>query len=276
MQTKILLGCPVSSPRSWILPTYLKYIKNLQFDKKQIILYFLANNITGDELTILKKFRNENKELYMDIIIDKMSLPKTVENTRDMQTRQTYIYQFLEKLRNKMMDKTIELGCSHFCSIDSDILVKEDLLNRLLTHNKHIVASLLYNGYLFKPPYESKDYDSFSNAFRFPNILKEYESRQYRHIVNNRIKYPEKNPIGTLMEVDYTGACVLMTKEVCERTRYGNLIILNSNNPIVTFQGEDEGWSWSARQAGFKLYCDISLYSQHVMSSELLERFKDF
>jgi hypothetical protein len=276
MEHKILLGCPISSPRDWILPTYLEHIKNIQFDKKQIILYFLANNIVGNELSILKKFRNENKYSYLDIIIENINSPKIFENTRDITYRQKYIYEWLAFLRNKLQDKTVELNCSHFFSVDSDILVKPDILNRLLLHRENVVSSLIFNGYLHIPQDAPKDYDTIANAYKFPNILKEISPRQYQHIVNCRTKNPYNNPVGTLVEVAYTGACVLMTKEVCKKARYGNLIILDINDPSSFSYGEDEPWSWSARKAGFRLFCDISMYSQHVMHPSLLEKFKDF
>ena len=38
-------------------------------------------------------------------------------------------------------------------------------------------------------------------------------------------------------------------------------------------QGEDEHWSRTAKNAGFNLWCDISLFNYHAMEQSILDYF---
>ncbi|MBU7008573.1 hypothetical protein Ga0451573_003532 [Peptococcaceae bacterium DYL19] len=174
-----------------------------------------------------------------------------------MDIREKYSYYWLAELRNKLLKKCINLNADYLFSSDCDILFKRDILKRLLSHNKHIVSSLLYNGYLVTK--------SIDEAYKYPNILRKVDNSRYEHIVTYRVKYFDKNSVDTLVPCDLTGACILISKEVCSKAKYG-----------WHKQGEDEYFCRSAKQAGYDIWCDVSMFSQHVMSPELLEQFKDF
>ena len=65
-----------------------------------------------------------------------------------------------------------------------------------------------------------------------------------------------KPKIGQVFEVGITGACYLISKKVAlnKTIRYG-----------LHHQGEDLEWCYSAAKAGYKLYCDGSILTNHVM-----------
>lgn len=256
MDKKILVACPVSS-RGWIIPYYLRNLKNLDYDKKLIDIYWIVNNSTDNSLSLLKDFKQQHKNEYNSIEIEVYNSKNKFTDDRTLEIRKKHTFYWLAELRNKMLKKCIELNADYLFSSDCDILFKKDLLKRLLSHNKHVISSLLYNGYLVAK--------SLDEAYKYPNILRKAANNKYEHIVNYKVKYPGENSVGTLISCDLTGACILISKEVCSKAKYDWHI-----------QGEDEYFCQAAKQAGYGLWCDISMYSQHVMSPELLEQFKDF
>lgn len=252
---KVLIACPINS-RGWVLPYYLRNLYNMEYNKKLIDIYWITNNIEDNSLVLLQEFKNKYEQEYNSITIESYNKMK-FKDERIVAVREKYTYSLLSCLRNKTLDKAVELGVDYLFSSDSDILFKRDILKRLMIHSKPVVSSLLYNGYLFTK--------SIDEAYKYPNILREIGHRQYEHIVNFKVKNPDKNPVGTLMPVAFTGASFLISKEVCKVARFS-----------VHKQGEDEGFCFSARQAGFDLWVDVSMYSQHIMSPSLLDQFKDF
>lgn len=250
MDKRILISCPVNS-REWILPYYLKYIYNLKYDKQLIDIYWIANNIQDDSLLLLQEFKNKYKNEYNSIQIEIYNKGK-FKDERTTLTREKYTYNLLVELRNKMLSKCVQLNCDFLFNCDCDVLVSPTLLNDLLIPNKDICASLIYNGYL---------YADFDNAYKYPNILK-YENGQYIHIVNYYVKNPDKAPKDKIIEVGATGACCLISNDVCKNTYYKWHQL-----------GEDLGWSDVCREKGYKMYCLPHCYSQHIMSSELLNKF---
>lgn len=304
---KILISCPVSN-RDWILPYYLNHIYDIEYDKSMIDIYWIVNNCSKKDKTLdmLRDFKKKHKNKYNSITIEiynsKIIFDKNFQDSRVKHIRDEKTYKWLAKLRNKILKKAISLNCDYLLSVDSDILVKPDILNRLLEHDKDIVSSLIYNGYLYKPKKTPKDYDPIKKAYKYPNIMKdigficpicrmenlyqnntfinytqkrqfcmkckkqvETKHKLYTHIVNNRVKKPEKCPKGKLLRVDFTGACILISNEVCKKAKYD----------VNKTYGEDEPFCFSARDVGFELWCDVSVYSQHIMSKDLLEKFKN-
>jgi len=289
MNKKVLISCPISN-RDYILPYYLRHIYNLDYNKKNINIYWIINNSKPNDKSydLLNEFKNKYNNKYNSIIIEIFNSKENFYDTneRSNSNRVKYIYSWLAILRNKILKKCVDLNCDYLFSNDSDILIRPDTLNRLLGHNEHIVSSLIYNGYIHIPKNISNDYNPIKNAYRFPNILKKINSvneltemdkiffinsgidtidRIYTHISNYRIKFPEKNPINKLINVDYTGASILMSKDVCKKTRY-------EKNKVY---GEDEPFCYSAKQAGFQLYCDVSLFQYHCMNQDILNYFLD-
>ena len=257
---KILIGLPVSS-RDWVLPHFLERVLSQDYDKKNIIIYFIANNITDNSLKILKNFKQENKDKYIDIIIEEINSKTFFQDERIASVRETFTYEWLGFLRNKLLKKCVELDCDYLLSCDSDILLRPDTITRLVSHKLHIVSSLIYNGYIT---------EGIENAYLYPNILKEIAPRNYTHIVSQRTKYPEQNPIGKLLKVDFTGACILISKDVCKVARYTNPIAVTSHN-----QGEDEFFCLSARAYKYELFCDVSVFNLHCMNEDILKYFLD-
>ena len=256
MDKKILISCPVSN-RAWVLPYYLRNLYNLDYNKKLIDIYWIVNNSKDNSLELLNAFKEEYENEYNSITIEIYNSKRKFVDDRITEIRREYTYNWLAELRNKMLKKAVKIDVDFLFSSDSDILFTKDTLLRLVEHNEDVVASLIYNGYLYGDKL----------GFKYPNILRELEKpRTYEHISNYRIKNPQENIKGLLIPVDFTGAIFLIKKDVCANAKFGANLDY----------GEDEPFCYSARQAGYKLWCDISLYNQHIMSIDLLDEFKNF
>ncbi|MNW59180.1 hypothetical protein D3C74_370850 [compost metagenome] len=140
----------------------------------------------------------------------------------------------------------------HLMFIDTDILVQPDIINNLLNHNKDIVSGLIWNGYVVRP----------EKPYLYPNIMKLNNKGYFEHIVNNQVKNAPLVSSPTLMEVDLTGAVILLSRKVYKSVKYGF-------HP----QGEDAYFCKMAQDKGFELFCDLSVFSNHIMSPEYLREF---
>ena len=286
---KILISCPVRN-RDWILPYYLRNLYNLNYDKSLISIYWLVNNNTDNSLKLLEEFKNEHKNEYANIEIEVLDASFMPEDDRAT-NRQKYIYYHLSNLRNKIIEKAKGMDIDYLYSSDCDILMSKDTLTKLLSHNKDVVAALLYNGHHVGPQAETKNVsvvlpqnnlgikisisdskvvkNSISSnsknndyaAQMYPNILNKTIKGIYKHIYN----YNTNNKIG-LIECDFTGASILISKKVCEFAKYA---------PDVIY-GEDLPFCRCVQAKGYKLYCDCSAYVEHIQGIEFLEKYKDF
>jgi hypothetical protein len=258
---RIVIAFPCRD-RAWVLPYFLKHIYNIDYNKKLIDIYCVVNNSKDLSHKILKEFKKKYESEYNSINIELRNNYEFAMRDERRESIRLKMYHWLADLRNLLVNKCVELNCDYMLSVDTDILVPSDILKRLINHNKDYVSSLIYNGYLFKPRNVSVDYKPVLNAYKFPNILNKYNQNSYKHIVNYKVKNPNLLEKDTIAEVDFTGAVFLVSREVCKVARFG-----------WDKQGEDEVFCRTAKENGFKLYCDLSLYSQHMMNKDILDLY---
>jgi hypothetical protein len=76
------------------------------------------------------------------------------------------------------------------------------------------------------------------------------------------VKNPHLSSPDKILNVDATGAVSLIPQQICKISKY-----------FWHHQGEDMSWSKSVQDGGFTLKCKPSVYSQHLMSPELLQMY---
>lgn len=228
----VLIGCPVSAGRAELLDIYIERAKAQDY-KGETKIFFVVNNADKETIKVIKKHK-------CDYVVK--NNPSVMKDDRNKINRRRVIYYWLAELRNTLLDKAIELHASHLLSCDSDILMRPDTLSRLLEHNLPAVSALVYNGYLHCP----------DEPWRYPNILK-WNGETYRHQATYHVKNNALAPYGKLLETDFTGACILIRKDMFHH-RYDYYI-----------RGEDEPMCRSIREAGYKIYCDVSILQTHIM-----------
>ena len=250
--------------RDWILSDFLKHLYNIKYDKKKIILHFVINNSTDQSEVLIREFKKKYDKEYLRIKIDVLNKGGLEEDTRVGNTRFRVIYTRLSELRNYIFDKC---NTDYLLNIDSDILVSEDILEKLLEHKKDMVSSFIWNGYHVS----EKDYFRFSNIMKYVgNICIEengkvfYGDPKFRAYGKKEIeKFKEKGV--RLLEVGLTGAACLYSKKIIKdkRVRFG-----------FDCNGEDHFFCIKAKQNNYKIYTDLECYSQHIMDKDWYKKYK--
>lgn len=243
----ITIAAPVRD-RAWILPNYLQRIYELNYPKSIIDLHFVVNDCTDNSFEILTEFKKKYSSKYHSIRIDVIN-QSTPADHREFNVRNQYIYKHLSNLKNYIMSKT---RTDKLLFIDTDILVKPDVITKLLKHGKKIISGLIYNGYL----------TNSEKPYLHPNVMRLNDVGQYHHITNYHVKNAPNSICSRVERVDLTGAIILLDKSVYKTVRYGF-------HP----QGEDAYFCKMAQDKGFELFCDIHVYCQHIMSLEYLREF---
>ncbi|MDR6779341.1 MULTISPECIES: glycosyltransferase [Paenibacillus] len=247
MNQTVTIATPVRN-REWILDEYLKSLLNLNYPTNLIEFIFVINDSNDASLEILYNFKKIYGHIYRNIRIEIYNRNAPVDK-RDLNIRNNFIYTHLSKLRNYIMSK---VKTDYLMFVDTDILVQPDIINNLLKHNKDIVSGLIWNGYVVRP----------EKPYLYPNIMKLNSKGYFEHIVNNQVKNALLLSSPTLMEVDLTGAVILLSRKVYKSVKYGF-------HP----QGEDAYFCKMAQDKGFELFCDLSVFSNHIMSPEYLREF---
>lgn len=227
-----MIGCPCRD-RGWILPKYLEYIRSLDYPKDRIILCFIYNDSTDDTLNHLVRFQEKHQAEYKDIII-------VVENHNQVKDERVHsirlkIYDSLAKLRNSLLDFAVKMNVDYLFSVDSDILVPKNALQDLIDSNKPIVSAQIWNDL----------------AGRYPNVLIKK---------GDRIVHYLDFPKNSTFRCHTTGAVYLLDKDSFSRCRYK-----------FDKQGEDIGFCTNAEKLGIQVWCNSSVYCNHIMNQEKLK-----
>lgn len=233
----IMIGCPIQRDRAWVLPKYLSAIYNLDYPRKDIHLAFLVNGAQQDNTEdIITKFGEKYQKKY-----HKIDIWYLYDEHIDHRQKTRDFGRFSD-IRNLWISM-IRPEDTHIFSLDSDIIVEKDTLTKLLSHDKDIVSALIHNG-------------GYKNRAETYNIME----KEVVGAINDNliITYDHLNPTTGLREVDLTGACYLIKREVIDKG------VLYKKH----YQGEDGGFCLSAQKEGFKLFCDQDIKPKHIMEKK--------
>lgn len=219
----IMIGCPVNN-RAKILPQYLSHIFDLEFPKDIIHLSFVVNGPQNDSTyELLLEFKKKFQKLYKDITI--VNIHNEYTDSRNVGRN----YSNIANMRNTWLSTRTKED-EYIFSVDSDILISDWTLMRLISHKKDICSALVKN--LDMGP------------IRVYNI---------RGDPNDGFDIIE--PTGKLLEVYLTGACYLIHKNVIDSgVAYG-----------YHEWGEDVIFCNEAKRRGFGIFCDTGLTTEHIM-----------
>jgi GT2 family glycosyltransferase len=236
MTPLVMIGCPIRN-REWILSQYLEHLYNLDYSKENIILCFIVNDSKDKSEEILLKWIKEHEAEYRWIYFSKIDLGQ-VEDQRTHDVR-SKIYTTLSQLRNQLLADALASNCEYFYSIDSDILVPPDSLNKLIECKKDIIAAQIWN----------------DSTKTFPNIMVN---------TNGVIRHYLSFPRNEVFRCDVTGAVYLISRRVLEAgVKYG-----------YHHQGEDIAFCQEAKSKGFEIWANSSVQPKHIMSREQLPTIK--
>ena len=148
----------------------------------------------------------------------------------------------IDDMRNSLVVKAMHVNCSHLIMMDCDHVYHPKTITRLLSHKLPIVGALVYRRY---PPFE-------------PLLLKGDPLKGFETISD----WDDNE----LVEVDATGTGCLM---------FEMSVFRNMPQPWFKFRdhpdkdvggiiGEDIGFCWDLKRAGYKIFVDTSIPSDHL------------
>lgn len=149
----------------------------------------------------------------------------------------------IDTLRNDIVEKALSINATHLIMMDTDMVYHPKTITSLLSHKLFVVGALCFRRY---PPFDSI-------------MLKIVEGKEY-----NKYESIDEWEEGELVEVDATGAgCLMFDMSIFRKMPY----------PWFRFQkqertgfviGEDIGFCQDLKAAGYKIYVDTSVPSDHL------------
>lgn len=134
--------------------------------------------------------------------------------------------------------------------LDDDVLVPQDTLMKLMSHNVDIVSGLYFSR---QEPY-------------FPQIY--YKNKKNKDRYDAVFDIPEG-----LIQIDACGGgCLLIKKEVFEKLKKPYFQYIPKGEDTLR-KGEDLYFCEKAKKAGFKIYCDTSVKCGHIGTKVVGENY---
>lgn len=144
----------------------------------------------------------------------------------------------IDEMRNICVTRALEMGCTHVLFLDADMCYPTDTIRKLLVADKDIVGALCFRRW---PPFS-------------PCL---FDGEPYRIMCMH--DYPEDQ----LIRVTATGTgCLLIKAAVFETVGYP--FFKFGSTPDGGPLGEDIGFCYKAKEAGFEIWVDTSCKTDHI------------
>jgi cellulose synthase/poly-beta-1,6-N-acetylglucosamine synthase-like glycosyltransferase len=231
-----MIGAPIQRNRAWIIQDYLNHIYQLDYPKDDIHIAFFLNgtpkDCTGEYVF---EFKSKFGDQYARCDIWAM------DDDNDDGNRSKRNYNHFAKIRNiwlSMRRKTDD----YIFSVDSDILVPKDSLKTLLSNDLDIVAAPIIN---FSCP--------VGQQYNFLFKTNGSNAKPNEPTYSSGTEMPDN-----IIEVDATGACMLLNRDVLTAGAYYG----------YHYQGEDIFFCDKAQNLGYKIYVDPNTKPKHYRERE--------
>lgn len=154
----------------------------------------------------------------------------------------------VDGLRNKIVEDAKAMGVSHLLMPDLDQTYPVDTISKLLSHKLPIIGAKVHRRY---PPFDPIMYKGEINSYE---RIDEWEN-------------------GELVEVDATGSgCLLYDMRVFHELLPPWFKFRPNPDPErADGIGEDVGFCFDLKKAGYKIYIDTSIKCGHLSTMEITE-----
>lgn len=218
MKQKVLIGCPTSETFDYCLDEFLQGIRNTTY--KNYDLLMADNSKTG-------KYLEKLKSLGIDAIKGQY-----VENYRER----------IALSRNIMVDKALEGNYDYLFSVDQDVVLPADAIERLMKFDKQIISGVYYGYFRVKGVVKL-----------LPLLYAGIDEQSKRQLSLEEVR-EEK-----LIEIRYCGSgCLLIKTGVLNKIRFG----LEKDNPTTT---DDIYLCNRAREQNIKLFAFTGVKCRHMV-----------
>lgn len=143
----------------------------------------------------------------------------------------------IEQMRNKIVERALELECTHLLFLDADMVFPPDTIEKMLAHDVDICGALCFKRW---PPF-------------IPTLF-----------VGEKYEMALMDPWEEgLVEVTATGTgCLMIKTDVFLNVKQPWFEFThNDNNEVV---GEDIGFCYNAADAGYKIHVDTTIETEHL------------
>jgi len=155
----------------------------------------------------------------------------------------------LEVIRNNLVVQSLREYCTHLLMMDTDQTYPVDVVTKLLSHEKDVVAVNVHRRY---PPFDS--------------ILYRGELGNYHHVPDDECFS------GKLIEIDATGCgCILYNTDVFLDIPHPWFEVYRMSDGRVV--GEDIDFCSKIKDAGYNIYADTSIKVGHISTMEITRSF---
>jgi GT2 family glycosyltransferase len=219
---KVLVGCPTSDYKSYCLDKYAESAKNLTYPNYEILV--VDNSKTEDYYARIAELgipaiRSDFKKKARDRIVESRNL-----------------------IRKSVLDEDYD----YFLSLEQDIIPPTDIIEKLISHKKDIVAGVyfLVNPYLDEHKLRTSIWTNYNP-----------ETKQMFRVKN---EFVLKNNV--LMKIHATGiGCILMSRKVLEKIKF--------RYDKKTDGFDDMFFCKDARDNKFQIYADTGVLCKHLVEN---------
>lgn len=231
--------CSLIHNRQWFLKYFLNTILNIDYNKKNIVYYFVVNNSTDDVFHIIEDFKksiNANTSENTEVIIDVYNFDLIEKHDRDWNNSKLH---HMGVMRNMCIEKSAELKCDFVFTIDSDIVVPRYLLKQLISRELPVVSPVFFAKWSIK--------NCIKNQPQLRGL--NWESKDEYGLYCDGTKFYEVGLLGAITLINM--------KYITDRINYSSW----RNNQLW---GEDAAFCTRLSIEGVKLYGDSSFDITHL------------
>lgn len=244
MSVKLIVGCPIYK-RDWIFPLWAAAIERQSISLSDVGFVFVVSSEDTNTIQMLQKWKDIRKEIPLFEIVYKDDIPHHEHKANSRQWTMSKYHNMIS-LRNCLLENVRKYEPDFFFSLDSDIIIQNNLTIQLLvSHIKDGADAVSPLAYM--TPF----------GVDFPSVMSWIGEPGKKALRNKNY------PIGTYFKSDVIMAAKMMSKDVYKNVDY-------------TFhsQGEDLGWCGKAHEKGFKnLYSASYIYAPHIMHPQMIEPY---
>lgn len=235
---KVLIGCPSSETFDYCLNEFLLGIKSLTYPNYDLLI--VDNSKTDDYLKKLKSLEiNTIKGPYKDDYRERIALS-----------------------RNIIVDKALEGNYDYLFSVDQDIVLPKDAVEKLMQFNKEIISGVYYGYFMINGVkkllpllYGEPTKEEFERMKELGNLPANVKSHREMKKQFSLAELREEK----LMEIKYCGSgCLLIKKDVLKKIRFG----LEKDDPTTT---DDIYFCNRARENNIKLFAFTGVKCKHMV-----------
>lgn len=261
MKKKVLIAAPIRD-RAWVLPEYLDSLKGLDTSGLSVHYFFLVQS---------------SEDASLDVVVNTVIGEGGVTNPTWPNTTVGYIdevpkadnrynriedgiYSHLQLMRERIRQLAVDMKVDYLFSVDSDIMVRPDTLQKLLSDEKDFVAAILSN--------------TPTGSFTGPNAIRQAGGGKgpYRDLPYWYNFKPEG--VG-VVPVFATGACFLASRKYLEACTYLPDVPQYYKSPLGKLPGEDMFFAVSGETQGLTQWLDETHRVFHVWGPKQLETYQE-